>query len=94
VGTQLWHPSGAGIWSSPTIYEEQQMVYATTGDSYSDPAANTSDAFVAFRMATGEFAWSRQMTPGLTISAAPCRSASATARGRTDRISISVLRRS
>ncbi len=28
------------------------MVYATTGDSYSDPAGDGSDAFVAFRMET------------------------------------------
>jgi polyvinyl alcohol dehydrogenase (cytochrome) len=36
----------------------------TTGDSYSDPPADTSDAFIAFRMDTGELAWSRQMTAG------------------------------
>jgi polyvinyl alcohol dehydrogenase (cytochrome) len=40
------------------------MVYATTGDSYSDPAADTSDAFLGIRMETGELAWSRQMTQG------------------------------
>jgi len=40
------------------------MIYATTGDSYSDPPASTSDAFLAFDMATGRLAWSRQMTAG------------------------------
>jgi polyvinyl alcohol dehydrogenase (cytochrome) len=64
AGTQLWGPSGAGIWSSPTVDLKQQMVYATTGDSYSDPAGDASDAFVAFRMATGERTWVRQMTAG------------------------------
>lgn len=61
---QLWGPSGAGIWSSPTVDLDAGMIYATTGDSYSDPAASTSDAFLAFRRDTGELAWSRQMTAG------------------------------
>jgi polyvinyl alcohol dehydrogenase (cytochrome) len=61
-GTQLWGPSGAAIWSSPTIDPEHRMIYVTTGDSYSDPPAATSDAFIAFRMDGGEIAWSRQMT--------------------------------
>jgi polyvinyl alcohol dehydrogenase (cytochrome) len=61
-GVQLFGPSGAGVWSSPTVDEKARTVYATTGDSYSDPAAAESDAFVAFRMDTGELAWSRQMT--------------------------------
>jgi polyvinyl alcohol dehydrogenase (cytochrome) len=64
LGTQLWGPSGAPIWSSPTIDPERRMIYATTGDNYSDPPADTSDAFIGFRMETGELAWSRQMTAG------------------------------
>jgi len=64
LGTQLFGPSGAGIWSSPTVDPAGGMLYATTGDSYSDPAAVSSDAFVAFRLANGELLWSRQMTAG------------------------------
>jgi polyvinyl alcohol dehydrogenase (cytochrome) len=64
LDVQLWGPSGAPIWSSPTIDPDRHMLYATTGDSYSDPAADTSDAFLAFRMESGELAWSRQMTEG------------------------------
>lgn len=63
-GVQLWGPSGAPIWSSPSVDPELRMVYVTTGDSYSDPAADTSDAFIALRMESGEPAWSRQMTAG------------------------------
>jgi polyvinyl alcohol dehydrogenase (cytochrome) len=75
-GVQLWGPSGAGIWSSPTIDLKRHMLYATTGDSYSDPPADTSDAFLAFHLATGDVAWSRQMTEGdaYTVS---CSSAAA-----------------
>ncbi len=63
-GVQLWGPSGASIWSSPTIDLDRHMIYVTTGDSYSDRAADTSDAFIAFRIQTGELDWSRQMTSG------------------------------
>jgi polyvinyl alcohol dehydrogenase (cytochrome) len=63
-GTQLWGPSGAAVWSSPTIDAKKRAVYVTTGDAYSDPPARTSDAFVAFDMDTGKLLWSRQMTEG------------------------------
>lgn len=63
-GVQLWGPSGAGIWSSPTVDLEHRMVYVATGDSYSDPPASTSDSFMAFDMETGKLAWSRQITSG------------------------------
>jgi polyvinyl alcohol dehydrogenase (cytochrome) len=61
-GVQLWGPSGAGIWSSPTIDLKKHLVYVTTGDNYSDPPTNTSDAFMAFEMDTGKLVWSSQMT--------------------------------
>jgi len=63
-GVQLWGPSGAGIWSSPTLDLAKHAIYVTTGDAYSDPAARTSDAFLAFNMDTGKMLWSRQMTAG------------------------------
>ena len=62
AGTQLLGPSGAAVWSSPTVDREKGMVFVTTGDSYSDPAAPTSDAFVAFDLKTGRLLWSRQTT--------------------------------
>jgi polyvinyl alcohol dehydrogenase (cytochrome) len=61
-GVQLWAPSGAAVWSSPTVDLKNRMVYVTTGDSYSDPVATSSDSFVAFSMDTGKLAWSRQVT--------------------------------
>ena len=63
-GTQLWGPSGAGVWSSPTIDAKKRAVYVVTGDAYSDPAARTSDSFLAFDMDTGKLLWSRQLTEG------------------------------
>jgi polyvinyl alcohol dehydrogenase (cytochrome) len=64
IETQLWGPSGASIWSAPTLDLKRKAVYVTTGDSYSDPAAQTSDAILAFDMDSGKLLWSRQMTSG------------------------------
>ncbi|HET9569319.1 MAG TPA: PQQ-binding-like beta-propeller repeat protein [Vicinamibacterales bacterium] len=63
-GVQLYGPSGAGVWSSPAVDLKRGVVYVTTGDAYSDPAAATSDAFVAFDIKTGKLLWSRQTTAG------------------------------
>ena len=62
IGTQLHGPSGAAIWSSPTIDEKAGALYVATGDSYSDPAARTSDAVVALDLKTGVIRWTQQMT--------------------------------
>jgi polyvinyl alcohol dehydrogenase (cytochrome) len=63
AGVQLMGPSGAAIWSSPTFDDQNRMVYVTTGDNYSDPPTETSDAILAFNADTGQLAWSRQTTP-------------------------------
>ncbi|HEY7448543.1 MAG TPA: PQQ-binding-like beta-propeller repeat protein [Vicinamibacterales bacterium] len=62
IGTQLWGPSGAPIWSSPAIDVKRNAAYVTTGNNYSGPPTSTSDAFVAFDLDTGKILWSRQMT--------------------------------
>jgi polyvinyl alcohol dehydrogenase (cytochrome) len=62
VGTQLYGPSGAAVWSAPTIDVQRGALYVATGDSYSNPAAETSDAIVAFDLATGRMLWHWQAT--------------------------------
>ncbi|MBV8698369.1 PQQ-binding-like beta-propeller repeat protein [Bradyrhizobium sp.] len=64
IGVQQFGPAGGAIWSAPTIDGATGTVYAMTGDSYSKPAQDTSDAFLAFDAATGKLNWSRQMTGG------------------------------
>jgi polyvinyl alcohol dehydrogenase (cytochrome) len=72
AGVQLWGPSGAPIWSSPAIDTKRNVLYATTGDNYSDPATRTSDAFLAMDLNTGKILWSRQMTANDAYTSA-CR---------------------
>jgi polyvinyl alcohol dehydrogenase (cytochrome) len=62
VGKQLYGPSGAAVWSSPTIDTKAGVLYVSTGDSYSDPTAATSDAILALDLNTGAVKWSQQIT--------------------------------
>jgi polyvinyl alcohol dehydrogenase (cytochrome) len=62
MGTQLYGPSGAAVWSAPTIDVQRQVLYVATGDNYSDPPSETSDAILAFELATGRLLWHRQVT--------------------------------
>jgi polyvinyl alcohol dehydrogenase (cytochrome) len=62
-GTPSFGPSGAGIWSAPTLDKKRGVLYVTTGDNYSLPATPTSDAVVALDIKTGRILWSTQVTP-------------------------------
>jgi polyvinyl alcohol dehydrogenase (cytochrome) len=61
-GTPQWGPSGAGVWATPTVDAKRGLLYITTGDNYSSPPTDTSDAIMALDMKTGQVVWSRQMT--------------------------------
>jgi polyvinyl alcohol dehydrogenase (cytochrome) len=63
AGAQLWGPSGAGVWSSPTIDSKRGVIYVATGNGYSDPQQKTSDAVIAFDLKTGKMKWASQVTP-------------------------------
>jgi polyvinyl alcohol dehydrogenase (cytochrome) len=60
--------SGAGVWSTPTFDRQTGILYVTTGNNYSTPATQTSDAFVALDAATGRLLWTTQTTPGDTFA--------------------------
>ena len=61
-GTQLWGPSGAAIWTTPTIDARQGVLYIGTGNSYSFPAVKTTDSIMALDLAYGAIRWVRQTT--------------------------------
>lgn len=62
AGTQMQGPSGAPVWSGITIDTKRSLVYATTGENYSSPATNTSDAVIAIDLHSGERRWVKQVT--------------------------------
>jgi polyvinyl alcohol dehydrogenase (cytochrome) len=59
-GVQLWAPAGAAVWNTPTIDPRRNALYIGTGDSYTEPAPNTTDAIVALDLNTGKFLWTYQ----------------------------------
>ncbi len=63
-GTETFGPSGAGVWSAPTVDVVRGVLYVATGDNYSRPATTTSDAIVALSLADGHIVWSQQATAG------------------------------
>ena len=64
LGVQLWGPSGAAVWSAPTLDPAHDTLYLTTGDSYSDPPAKESDAVIALAMSNGKVKWLKQTLAG------------------------------
>ena len=62
AGTQQFGPSGAPIWSSPTIDSKRGLVYVGTGENYSSPANGYSDAVLAIDLTSGDIIWSAQLT--------------------------------
>jgi polyvinyl alcohol dehydrogenase (cytochrome) len=64
AGTQLWKTAGAAVWSSPTIDAQSGELFIGTGNSYTAPAAATSDAVMALDLKSGSILWWNQVTPG------------------------------
>ena len=62
TGTTTWGPSGAAVWSSPTVDPGRGLLYAGTGENLTHPTTETSDAILALDLDTGEPAWSFQGT--------------------------------
>ncbi len=63
AGVQSWGPSGAAIWNAPSVDAKRRVVYAATGNQYTGPDRQTSDAVLAFDMDTGALKWSKQLLP-------------------------------
>ena len=63
IGTPIWKPAGAAIWTSPTVDVERSRIYVATGNAYTEPAASSSDAVVALDLQSGKILWTQQATP-------------------------------
>ncbi len=73
AGAAQWGPSGAPIWSAPTIDTKRGLLYVGTGDNYSVPATSTSDAVMALDLKTGRVVWTTQVLANDAYTSA-CRS--------------------
>lgn len=74
AGVQLFGPAGGAIWSAPTLDPARRALYVGTGNSYTDVATSTTDAVMAFDLATGAQRWVYQALAGdnfLMACAAP-----------------------
>lgn len=64
IGTAVFSPSGAAIWNTPTLDPKRGVLYAGTGNNYTGPANDRSNAVMAFDLETGRIRWSWQVVPG------------------------------
>jgi polyvinyl alcohol dehydrogenase (cytochrome) len=64
AGTSILAPSGAPVWTSPTVDLKRGRLYIGTGENYSSPADGNSDAIMAFDLETGAKLWVSQQTSG------------------------------
>ena len=63
-------PSGAPVWQAPAVDVARNALYFATGENYSDPATDTSDAVFALNLSDGTVRWHRQFTEGDAWNAA------------------------
>ncbi len=63
-------PSGAPVWQAPAIDRKRGLLYFATGENYSDPPTDTSDAVFAVNLEDGTVSWHHQFTEGDAWNAA------------------------
>ena len=64
AGTDVWGPSGAAVWTTPTIDARRGRIYIGTAQNMSPPATKTSDAVIALDIETGKQVWVFQALAG------------------------------
>ena len=64
IGTLILGPSGAPVWNSPTYDAAHNRLYFGSGENYSTPADDNSDAVLAVDAKTGKRLWTTQLTSG------------------------------
>jgi polyvinyl alcohol dehydrogenase (cytochrome) len=62
-GTKLFGPAGVAIFSAPTIDPKRKLVYAGTGNSYTQDSIDTANSIIAFDLETGARRWVTQALP-------------------------------
>lgn len=59
----IYAPSGAPVWTSPTIDAKREVLYIGTGENYTQPTSKTSDAIIAMALEDGAIQWVQQTVP-------------------------------
>jgi polyvinyl alcohol dehydrogenase (cytochrome) len=62
TGEKMYAPAGLAIWGAPAVDVRRGLLYFGTGDSYTSPAPDLTDAIVAMRLDSGKIVWSYQAT--------------------------------
>jgi len=62
-GTKLFGPAGVSIFSAITVDPKRRVVYAGTGNSYTQDSIDVANAVIAFDMDTGARKWFTQALP-------------------------------
>jgi polyvinyl alcohol dehydrogenase (cytochrome) len=71
TGQQVLGPSGGGIWSSPIVDAKRKLIYVATGNGFTGPMVDTTDAILALDMATGKIRWKQQVTQDVWLPGCP-----------------------
>ena len=69
-GKSFYGPSGAPVWCSPTVDPKRGLLYIGTGENYTYPTTNSSDAIQALDLKTGKLVWNFQATQDDAYNAA------------------------
>lgn len=64
AGVKIFAPSGAAVWNTPTLDTKRGVLYVGTGNNYSGPANDRSNAIIAMDLHSGAIRWSQQIVPG------------------------------
>ncbi|MEM7467496.1 MAG: PQQ-binding-like beta-propeller repeat protein [Pseudomonadota bacterium] len=59
-GTKMFGPAGATVWSAPTFDQKTGLIYVGTGENYSNPPTDTSDALLAISLKSQKLVWRYQ----------------------------------
>ena len=70
LGTDVWGPSGASVWNTPTIAPDLGLLFVGSGNNHSRPATGKSDSVLAMDLRTGRIAWTYQSQAGDAWNAA------------------------
>jgi streptogramin lyase len=64
AGTAIWGPSGASVWTTPTVDAGRGLLYIGSGQNMSPPATDNSDSVIALDIESGEENWVFQALAG------------------------------